>query len=181
MILVVHAHPYPSRSRACAALLAAVRDVKDLEVRSLYELYPDFDVDPRAERAALARADLVILLHPIYWYTTPGLLKHWFDEVLVKGWAYGEGGTALAGKDCLWAVSTGGDAEAYSETGRHGLGFGAFEPVVERTMRYCGMRWLDPLVVHGAHLVDEEELRAAGMRLRERVTEWQAQHGGNDA
>src|SRR6185295_5505982 len=64
MILVVHAHPYPKRSRAIAALLAAVRDLPGLEVRSLYELYPDFDIDHAAERAALEKAKLVIWLHP---------------------------------------------------------------------------------------------------------------------
>ena len=107
MITVVYAHPYPSRSRACAALLSGVADVDGLEVRSLYELYPDFDIAPLAERAALERARLVVWLHPLYWYTAPALLKHWFDQVLVRGWAYGQGGTALHGKDCLWVTTTG--------------------------------------------------------------------------
>jgi hypothetical protein len=40
MVLVVHAHPYPRRSVAGAELLAALRGLPDLEVRSLYELYP---------------------------------------------------------------------------------------------------------------------------------------------
>ena len=56
MILIVRAHPYPQRSRAGRALLEAVHDLPDLEVRSLYDLYPDFDIDVAAEQAALARA-----------------------------------------------------------------------------------------------------------------------------
>ena len=59
MILVLHAHPYPRTSRAGAALLAAIRDLPSLEVRSLYELYPDFDIDVAAEQAALERADVL--------------------------------------------------------------------------------------------------------------------------
>ena len=35
MITLIHAHPYPARSRAVAALLAAVRDLRNVEVRSL--------------------------------------------------------------------------------------------------------------------------------------------------
>ena len=174
MIVVFHAHPYPRRSRACAALVAAIRDLPDIELRSLYDLYPDFDVDAAAERSAMERARLAVWLHPIYWYTAPALMKHWFEQVLVKGWAYGPGGTALRGKDCLWAATTGGDERAYTPQGRHEHPFAAFAPVVEQTARYCGMNWLDPFVVHGAHEVAPEALRDAGARLRTRLESWSA-------
>ena len=173
MIVVIHAHPYPSRSRACAALLEAIRDLPGLELRALYDLYPDFDIDPAAEQAALERAKLVVWLHPLYWYTVPGLMKHWFDEVLVGGWAHGEGGTALAGKDCLW-VTTAGDVLAFSEEGRHEHPFAAFVPVIEQTARYCGMKWLAPFVVHGAREIPDEELREAGRQLRAQLETWSA-------
>lgn len=175
MILVIHAHPYPRSSRAGAALLAAVRELPALEVRSLYELYPDFDIDANAERSALERADLVVWMHPIYWYTVPAMLKQWFETVLAKGWAYGDGGTALNGKDCLWAVTTGADEAAYASQGKHAHGFEAFTPVVRQTARFCGMRWLEPFVVHGAHIVTEPQLHAAAQRLRERLARWAAE------
>ncbi len=166
MILVIHAHPYPSRSRACRTLIESIRNVPALEMRSLYELYPDFDIDIDAEQAALARAALVVWLHPLYWYTVPGLMKHWLDEVLVGGWAHGPGGEALKGKDCLWVTTTGGDEPAYSPQGRHGHPFADFTPVVEQTARYCGMNWLPPFVVNGAHVVSQADLLEAGDRLR---------------
>jgi glutathione-regulated potassium-efflux system ancillary protein KefF len=175
MILVIHAHPYPRSSRSTAALLGAVRDLPELEVRSLYDLYPDFDVDAGAERAALERSGLVVWLHPIYWYTVPALLKQWFEVVLAKGWAYGEGGTALQGKECLWAVTTGADEDAYTEQGKHAHDFSAFAPVVKQTARFCGMRWHEPFVLHGAHIVTEPQLAAATARLRERLERWAAQ------
>lgn len=178
MIVVIHAHPYPRTSRGCAALLEAIREAPGLEVRSLYDLYPDFDVDSAAEQAALEPARLVVWLHPIYWYTVPALMKHWLEKVLVKGWAYGEGGTALKGKDCLWVATTGGDESAYSAQGRHERAFEGFVPVVEQTARYCGMNWLAPFVVHGAHQVPDEALREAGRRLRERLDAWAAATAG---
>ena len=174
MILVVLAHPYPRRSRACAALVEAIRDFPALEVRSLYDLYPDFDVDRAAEQAALTRARLVVWLHPIFWYTTPALMKHWFEEVLVRGFAYGPGGDALQGKDVLWATTTGGDDTAYGSEGRHKHRFEAFAPVVEQTARYCGMNWLAPFAVHGAHEVGAESLAASGRELRARLEAWRA-------
>lgn len=171
MILVIHAHPYARRSRAVGALLAAIRDVPTLEVRSLYQLYPDFDIDAGAERRALEGAQLVVLLHPLYWYTTPALLKHWFDVVLEKGWAYGEGGDALKGKECLWATTTGGGESAFTPEGRHAHGIEAFEPVIAQTLRFCGMRWLKPFVVYGGHIISDDELRAAAQHLRKRLME----------
>jgi glutathione-regulated potassium-efflux system ancillary protein KefF len=172
VILVVHAHPYAGRSRAGGALLAAIRDLPGLEVRSIYDLYPDFDIDAVAERQALERADVVVLLHPLYWYTTPALLKHWFDVVLVKGWAYGDGGTALKGKQCLWVTTTGGGEDAFTEQGKHAHPIGAFSPVIEQTVRFCGMRWLEPFVVYGGHKISDDELRAAAALLREGLQEY---------
>jgi glutathione-regulated potassium-efflux system ancillary protein KefF len=166
MILVIHAHPYPSRSRACRVLLDSIRAVPRLEVRSLYDLYPDFDIDINAEQAALERAQLVVWLHPLYWYTVPGLMKHWMDQVLVGGWAQGDAGQALKGKDCLWVTTTAGDGDSFTPAGEHGHPFEAFVPVVEQTARHCGMNWLPPMVVNGAHLVSEAVLLEAGDRLR---------------
>ncbi len=177
MIAVVYAHPYPRSSRACAALLAAIRELPGAEVRSLYELYPDFDIDADAERAALERARLVVWLHPLYWYTAPALLKLWFEKVLARGWAYGEGASALHGKACLWVVATGGESTGYAGCGE-ASGLARYAPVVEQTARDCGLRWLDPFLAPGARHATDDELRAAGARLRERIEAWSAAGGG---
>jgi glutathione-regulated potassium-efflux system ancillary protein KefF len=104
----------------------------------------------------------------------PALLKHWFEVVLVKGWAYGPGGTALQGKDCLWVSTTGGESDAFTPSGKHAHPFEAFAPVVEQTARFCGMNWLPPFTLHGAHQVRETVLREAGVELRERLEAWAA-------
>ena len=181
MILIVHAHPYPQHSRAGKALLAAVGDLPAVEMRSLYDLYPDFDIDVAAEQAALARAGLVVWLHPVYWYNVPAMLKHWFDVVLLRGWAYGKDGTALRGKPCLWVPTSGGDREAYSATGVHEQPFENFIHSIEQTARFCGMTWEEPLVVHGAHKVSDTELASAAQNFRARLVAWTALRKAPDA
>jgi len=171
MAFLVFAHPYPDRSRANRRLLDAVSDLPGLEVRSLYDAYPMFDIDVPAEQAALTRAEVVIWQHPVHWYSVPSLLKHWFDKVLLKGWAYGSGGTALQGKRCLWVATTGGDDRAYHATGMHARPFEDYLPVVEQTARFCGMSWEEPLVVKGAHRLAPAELDAAGQTYRARLRE----------
>ncbi len=166
---LVYAHPYPDRSRANRVLLDALRDVDEVEIRSLYDLYPDFAIDVAEEQAALLRAGAVVFQHPMYWYSVPGLLKHWFDKVLQRGWAYGAAGTKLHGKRCLWAYTTGGDDHAFSPEGMHAHRLVDFTHPVEQTARFCGMRWEDPVVVLGAHRIEPAQLEAKAQTYRDRI------------
>ncbi len=196
MILIVHAHPYPSRSRATHALLRAAMTLPDVTVHSLYERYPDFDIDIAAEQSALSQADLTVWLHPLYWYSMPGLMKHYIDKVLALGWAYGSArangangqadetataGRALHGKHCLWAPSTGGDIEAYSAAGVHGHSFDSLSMPIEMTARFCGMFWQPPFVLHGAHSVSDDELTLKTAEFKQRLQDWSATHVSNAA
>jgi glutathione-regulated potassium-efflux system ancillary protein KefF len=138
-------------------------------VRSLYERYPDFSIDVAAEQRTLSEASLIVWQHPVYWYGTPPLLSLWFEKVLARGWAYGKGGDALRGKACLWVPTTGGDTDAYREGGMHGHTFDKFVPPIEQTARFCGMRWLPPLIMHGSHHVSDDELRKRGFEYQDRV------------
>lgn len=176
MITLIYAHPYPQRSRANRALLSALSDVPELSVRSLYDLYPDFSIDVEAEQSALVSARVVVWQCPMYWYSVPPLLKLWFDKVLSFGWAYGEDAHALRGKICRWVVTTGGDQHAFSASGVHERAFEQFVAPVEQTARFCGMRWSPPFVLHHAHRVDAETLKARARGLREQLVSLRAEH-----
>ena len=172
MICVIHAHPYPSRSRVNRALADALRALPDLDFRSLYALYPDFDIDVVAEQKALEKSQLIVWLHPLYWYSVPALLKHWFDKVLEFGWAYGDGTAALEGKDCLWVPTVGGDEATYAPQGMHGYPFASFVPVIEQTARFCGMRWEPPHVIFGADDLDAAQLSLQVTDVVRRLAPW---------
>jgi glutathione-regulated potassium-efflux system ancillary protein KefF len=166
---VFHAHPYPQRSRAGRALLEAVRTLPGVEVRSLYSLYPDFAIDVAAEQEAVLASDLLVWQAPFYWYGLPAMMHLWFEKVLALGWAYGPGGDRVRGKRVLWAATTGAPDEAYRPGAMHGHLFETFVPPVAQTAIFCGMRWQPPLIVHGAHRIDDAALRARGDEYRTRV------------
>lgn len=166
MILVVYSHPYPSRSRASRRLAEAVRDLPGLAMHSLYDRYPDFDIDIAAEQAAIAQAKLIVWLHPIYWYSPPGLFKLWLDKVFAYGWAYGPNGVMLRGKHCLWVPTTGGEVETYSAAGIHEQPFHHFAAPLAETARFCGMHWQPPMPLHGAHSLSDAALDEAAQQLR---------------
>ena len=159
-IVVIAAHPHLQHSHVTRAMIDAAARAPRTEVRELYARYPDYLVDVEAEQAALAAAKLVIWLHPIHWYSMPPLAKLWLDEVFAFGWAYGPGGTALRGKDLWLVTSTGGAESAYHPAGHNRHFFDDFLPPYEQTAALCGMRFLPPLVLHGAHRVGAAELEA---------------------
>ena len=159
-IYVVAAHPAWRESRVNRPLMQAAQRLAGVRVQDLYSSYPDFTIDVPAEQAALEKAQLVVLMHPIQWYSMPALQKLWFDEVLTYGWAYGSGaeqtGTKLQGKDLWLVATTGGPDTSYHPQGYNRYFFDAFLPPYEQSAALCGMRFLPPLILHGAHTVEPE-------------------------
>lgn len=171
-ILVISAHPQMELSRVNRQLHDAASSAERAQVRDLYALYPDYLIDVATEQAALAAAQLVVWLHPIHWYHMPPLMKLWIDEVFTYGWAYGPGGTALQGKDLWLVASTGGPEDSYHPSGYNRYPFDAFLPPYEQTATLCGMRFLPPMVLHGAHRASTAELKTQADTLRERLASY---------
>lgn len=127
----------------------------------LYETYPDFQIDVEAEKQRLLKFQRILFQHPFYWYSCPPLLKHYFDEVLELGFAYGPGGQALKGKHWQQIITTGGSAEVYSHEGSNCYTMDEFLRPYEQTARLCGMRYHSPLILHAARRLTEEARRKA--------------------
>ncbi len=171
--VVIAAHPHAEHSRINRHLMrAAAQAGSDVVLRDLYALYPDYLIDVAAEQRALADAQLLVWLQPLHWYGMTPLLKLWVDEVFAFGWAYGPGGHALAGKDLWLVTSTGGSEQAYSPTGTNRYFFDAFLPPYEQTAALAGMRFLPPLVLHGAHRVSEAEAAAHTAMFSQRLASY---------
>jgi glutathione-regulated potassium-efflux system ancillary protein KefF len=179
-IYLLAAHPSWRHSRVNRRLLAAAREVTGVDVQDLYASYPDYDVDVAAEQARVAAARMIVMLHPIQWYSMPALQKLWLDDVLTHGWAYGLGGGALMGKDLWLVATTGGSQTSYHPRGYNRYAFDAFLPPYEQTAALCGMRFLPPLLLHGAHGVDEETVAAHVDVFRQRLASHPAWPGLDD-
>ncbi len=169
---MVAAHPHWRDSRVNFAMRNAAQGLAGVEVTDLYSRYPDYAIDVEAEQARLARADMLVLLHPIQWYSMPALQKLWLDEVLRYGWAYGTGGTALRGKDCWLVATTGGPEASYHPQSYNRYFFDAFLPPYEQTAALCGMRFLPPLLFHGARSAPPAEVEAHVEVFRERLSSY---------
>jgi glutathione-regulated potassium-efflux system ancillary protein KefG len=165
-ILVLFAHPAIQKSRVNRILREAARSLSGVTVHDLYEAYPHFGIDVPREQSLLTSHDILVFQHPLFWYSTPAILKEWQDRVLEHGWAYGREGTALRGKKMMNVITTGGPEEAYRAGGRNRFTIRQFLAPLEQTARLCGMDYLPPFVAHGAHRITEEESEAHATDLR---------------
>jgi glutathione-regulated potassium-efflux system ancillary protein KefG len=165
-ILVLFAHPNLDASEVNRPLARATRRMADVTFVELYAEYPDMFIDVEREQETLRNHDIIVFMHPIYWYSTPAILKQWQDLVLEYGFAYGTDGTALNGKILFCAVTTGGLQDAYDEDGYNNFTLRELLRPIEQTAYLCGMTYLPPFVLHGARRAQEEG------RIGTHVAEW---------
>lgn len=97
--------------------------------------------DILAEQARIDRADRLVLVYPVYWWSFPAMLKGWLDRVFTNGWAYGydEGSDRkkLRRLEVVLIAVAGADAGTYA---RHGY-FGAMRTQIDHGIfDYVGAR-----------------------------------------
>ncbi|MBB5348675.1 NAD(P)H-dependent oxidoreductase [Desulfoprunum benzoelyticum] len=170
-ILIIFAHPAIARSKINAAMRGAVEDLGGVTFHDLYAIYPDFLIDVADEQKLCQAHDVIIFQHPLYWYSTPAILKEWLDLVLQYGWAYGVKGRALEGKYFFQALTAGGDTDSYRKNGLNTFTIGELTAPYRATANTCRMEWLPPFTVLGMHRgMSDEEINRHAEEYRRVVT-----------
>jgi glutathione-regulated potassium-efflux system ancillary protein KefG len=167
---VLVAHPDPAGSRVNSALADAVRHLDDVTVRDLAEVRRADGFDVVEEQRLLVQHDTLVLQFPWYWYSVPGILKEWMDQVLLHGFAYDSDGTKLRGKTLQVVTTTGGPGESYRPGGYNRFTMHELLRPLDATAHLCGMSLAEPFVVHGVRHLDEGSLAEYGARYRALVT-----------
>ncbi|MFS2317643.1 NAD(P)H-dependent oxidoreductase [Maricaulis sp. D1M11] len=149
-ILLYYAHPGHRFSHANKAMWARAHNLSGITCVDLYAEYPRFQIDVETEQERLLNHDIIIFQCPFFWYSTPALIKEWFDLVLEHGFAYGKGGDKLAGKSMMMALTAAGTEEAYTEQGYQHYPLRTFLTPIEQTARLSKMSFLPPYVLYGS-------------------------------
>ena len=178
--LILFAHPDEDGSSAGASLLNRIEGEPGIEVRRLYDLYPDFNVNVEVEQAAWEAADVIVLQHPFYWYSSPALLKEYLDVVLEHNWAYGTEGKALAGKSLLTVTTAASREENYRPDGYNKFPVETLLLPFEATANLCSMNYEKPVVVYDADRIEPEALTAAGEGYVQTLRHLLARHAGGE-
>lgn len=162
----------PAHSFEIADLAAEAFDPRftatDIAIH-LREATPSPDIIAEQER--IDRADALVLVYPVYWWSMPGLLKGWIDRVFTNGWAYDEdpdaGIVKKLGHLRVHLVAIGGaDQRTYA---RHGY-FGAMKLQIDHGIfDYCGARVETSELLPASHAGSAGAHLDAARRLGERL------------
>jgi putative NADPH-quinone reductase len=149
-LIVYYAHPGHKHSHVNRFMARAAEAIDGITFVDLYRDYPRFDIDADQEQRRLLDHDVILFQCPLFWYSTPSIVKEWQDLVLEHGFAYGSDGDRLAGKRMMLAVTAAGPGDAYSTGGFQHYPLRDFLRPLEQTARLCGMRFPAPYVLYSS-------------------------------
>ncbi|MBY8911631.1 NAD(P)H-dependent oxidoreductase [Bacillus sp. YC2] len=163
MVLVVH--PDMENSAVNKAWAEELKTHDDITVRELYKEYPNEEIDAEKERQLCEQYDRIVFQFPLYWYSSPPLLKKWLDHVLTYGWAYGSEGKALRGKELMLAVSVGAEEDKYQAGGANHFSLSELLKPFQATCNFTGMTYLPPFAFYGVMNTDAADIADSAQRL----------------
>lgn len=142
--LVLIGHPNPTQSNVHQFLLESLRCLAGSEYRMISDLQ-SFTQDE------LLAYDRIIFQVPIYWYSVPGFVKTFLDELLISN------STALAGKYFGIVATFGVQKEAFQAGGREKYTVSEMLRPFEMIANHFGMIYLAPFTVHQFDYMSQEE------------------------
>lgn len=103
--------------------------------------------DVQVEQDHIRRADVITLIHPIWWIDRPAILKGYIDRVFALGFAYGyagntEQGAAMRGKRGVIITSAGSTQQDFDSSGKMQAILTAQDKF---TMEFCDLTMLGHL------------------------------------
>jgi NAD(P)H dehydrogenase (quinone) len=116
------------------------------------------------EHERLMWCDLLIVQYPMWWFSTPAILKGWVDRVLAYRrfydlkHRYATG--VMKGRHGILSVTTGGTPERFSAEGIFGEIEQYLRPMQFGMLEYMGMEAHEPFVTYAASRVTRDVLTA---------------------
>ncbi len=169
LVIFVHSD-VNNTSIANRHIINRLKTADGVEIRDLYQLYPDFSINVEAEQQAILNADVVLFQYPFHWYNVPGMLKEWIDRVFVRGFAYGSG-RKLEGKTLLVSTTIGGPEESYQTGGTNTFTVQEFLKPFEQMAKFTGMIFNTPIVSHSMVCLPDRE------NTKKEIVQRAAEHG----
>ena len=147
--LVIVSHPGLKKSSiANRVIVDKIQPLAQVVIKDLYQEYPFFTFNVDVEQDALRKADSIIFQFPFYWYSVPGILKEWMDNILTYGFAYGSTGDKLKNKDFLVSTTIGGPSDSYCESGYNNYTIAELLTPLRQMSNLTGMVYHKPIISH---------------------------------
>ena len=139
--LFIVGNPNASNSRFLAHAEAELRP-KGLQWLPLTEEHIEGKFDIEKHQSIIDNVDTLVMHFPMYWYSSPALVKSWLDSLLTPGWAFPSSTSHLRGKRMLLSITTGSPLDTFQQSGSNEKTLDELLLPFERMAKYCGMNWL---------------------------------------
>lgn len=150
--LVIISHPDYQQSMGQQFLKESSQQLTDVTLHHLDQHYPTGQVDVAQEIQLLKEHDRIIFQFPLYWYSSPGLLKSWQDQVLSALPSQG-----LREKELGLVVSVGVKASAYRSGGSVGFSLDDFMRPFQGIATYFHMTYLPVMGIYQFNYLSESD------------------------
>ena len=156
--IIILAHPDIENSKMNKGLLEEVKKHPEIKIHDIYKLYSNYNfnmpIPAKEEHDLLQQYERIVLQFPLFWYSSPPLLKKWIDDVLQDGlfpW--------LKEKELSVAVTTHAPIHEHTPWGHASRHITEFLLPFVQIAKYTKMKFVPAFAVHGAEEITEEELR----------------------
>jgi putative NADPH-quinone reductase len=147
-ILVVLAHPNLEQSEVNSHYLSKLKSIKEVSINNLYKKYPDYNIDVAKEQELLISHDIIIFQFPLYWFSSPALLRKWQDDVITSAFSIGQN-NKLKGKELMIVTSVGGTKSDYRHGDLLNITIDEVLSPFEAFAHLTEMKYLSPFITYG--------------------------------
>jgi glutathione-regulated potassium-efflux system ancillary protein KefG len=163
--LALIAHPNLAESRVNQAWARLLKTEPTVTVHDLSAAYPAMDIDVLREQELLLTHDRVAFIFPLYWYSSPAILKQWMDLVLQPGFAYGMGGDRLHGKQFVVCTAIGSNREGYRSGNYNNFTVDELLRPFQQSVNYVGGKYMPPFCFYRSIVATDEEIEISAGSL----------------
>jgi glutathione-regulated potassium-efflux system ancillary protein KefG len=157
--LIIISHPEIEESSSQQYLLHSIPDDHSITIHHLESVYSQTPIDVSAEQKLLASHDRIIFQFPLYWYSSPAMLKEWQDEVLTDDFAHGKKGNQLKNKEFALILLVGAARTDYQAGGKELFSIDELTKPFQAMANKTGMTFLKTFAIHQfAYMTEEEKM-----------------------
>lgn len=157
--LIILSHPEIEESSSQQYLLHSIPDNHSITIHHLENVYSQTPIDVIAEQKLLASHDRIIFQFPLYWYSSPAMLKEWQDEVLTDGFAHGKNGNQLKNKEFALVLLVGAAKTDYQAGGKELYSIDELTKPFQAMANKTGMTFLKTFAIHQfAYMTEAEKM-----------------------
>jgi len=167
-ILVLVAHPQLEQSRVNQTWVQHLRKYPEITIHDLYQEYFNVPINIYRERKLLFEHERIVFQFPLFWFSTPSILKQWQDEVLSFVWASDEG-IKLREKELLLAISAGAPKSAFQPDGFHQYTVEELVRPLQMMAKLNGMKFLPIFVFYNAFEATWDEIEQSAVQYVEHI------------